>query len=174
MSSIVIASLFILFLALIILVLVSLNNRHRRKLAGDLVGHFNELSERDNLSFTRKEIMENFVVGLDESCKKLFVVRRTGDRYDSQIIDLKEIRKCSMKKLYKSINMGTVKKKRYESRFDKIVLEFNYFDNRNPIEIPFYESGVDHLSDKADLEQKAGSWAASLTQMLNMNLKNTA
>lgn len=174
MSSILIAGLFILFIALIVVVLVSINNNHRKKTARELIDHFNEFGERHYLTFTRKEKMENFIIGLDESYKKLFVLRKAGNQYDSQVIELKEVKSCSNKKLYKSINMGTVKRERYETHFDKIVLQFDYFDARDPVQIIFYEQGRDHLTDMADLERKAESWVAILTQTLNIKLKSTA
>jgi len=174
MSSIVIVGILVLFLVIIILVLVSINNKHRKKTAMELVDRFNELGGSNNLSFTYKEMTENFIVGLDQLRMKLFVLRKAGIRYDFQVIDLKEIKSCSKKKIYKSINMGTVKKERYENHIDKIVLEFDFSDNRGPVQISFYESGEDHVLDMPELERKAGSWVAILTKALNSKLKSTA
>jgi len=174
MSSIVIVGILVLFLVIIILVLVSINNKHRKKTAMELVDRFNELGGSNNLSFAYKEMTENFIVGLDQLRMKLFVLRKAGIRYDFQVIDLKEIKSCSKKKIYKSINMGTVKKERYENHIDKIVLEFDFSDNRDPVQISFYESGEDHVLDMPELERKAGSWVAILTKALNSKLKSTA
>jgi len=174
MSSIVIVGILVLILVVIILLLVSINNKHRKKTAMELVDRFNELGGSNNLSFTYKEMTENFIVGLDQLRMKLFVLRKAGIRYDFQVIDLKEIKSCSKKKIYKSINMGTVKKERYENHIDKIVLEFDFSDNRDPVQISFYESGEDHVLDMPELERKAGSWVAILTKALNSKLKSTA
>lgn len=174
MSSIIIASALISLIALIIIVLVSINNNHRKKIAIELTSRFTELEEKNNLSFTHKEMIKNFIIGLDELRKKFFVLRKTDSKYDFQVIDLRVVKSCTKKKIYSSINMGTIKKERYENHIDKIALEFSYLDNRDPIQIYFFESGVNNLLEMSELEQKAESWATILTKTLNNKLKNTA
>ena len=174
MSSIIVASVLILIIVLIILMLVSINNRHRKKNAIELVNRFNELGERNNLSFTHKELMENFTIGLDEFRKILFVIRRIDGKYDSQVINLRNVKSCSKKKIYRTINIGTLKKERYENHIDKIVLEFDDLDNKAPIQVSFYESGGNHLLEMSDLEAKAASWVNILTKTLNTKIKGTA
>ena len=174
MSSIIVASVLILIIALISLMLVSINNRHRKKNAIELVNRFNELGERNNLSFTHKELMENFTIGLDEFRKILFVIRRIDGKYDSQVINLRNVKSCSKKKIYRTINMGTLKKERYENHIDKIVLEFDDLDNKAPIQVSFYESGGNHLLEMSELEAKAASWVTILTKILNTKIKGTA
>jgi hypothetical protein len=174
MSTIIIAGIIILFIVIISLVLVSINNNRRKKMTIELVGRFNELSKTYNLSFAQKEIMKDFIIGLDELHKRLFVLRKAGNKYDFQIIDLKDVKSCSKKKIYKSINMGTIKKERHENHLDKIALQFDYLDNRNPVQIAFYESSENHLLEIPELEQKAESWAAILTKTLNIKVRSTA
>jgi hypothetical protein len=172
MSSIVIAGGLILILVIIILILVSINNNNRKKTVMELVDRFNESGRRNNLSFTQKEMMENFIIGLDEIRMKLFVLRNESSQYDFQVIDLKEIKSCSKKKVYKSVNMGTIKKERFENHIDKIVLQFDFLDNRAPIQIAFYESGEDHVFKMPELERKAGSWAVIVSQTLKGKSKS--
>jgi len=173
MSSIVFVGGLILLLAIIIGALVSINNNQRKKKTLELASRFNELGEKNYLSFTHKEVIENFIIGLDQLRMKLFALRKAGDRYDFQVIDLKEIRSCSKKKIYKSINMGTVKKENYENYIDKIVLQFDFLDNRDPVQIAFYESNGS-LSDIPELERKVTNWITILTDTLNRKLKSTA
>ena len=173
MSSIVFVGGLILLLAIIIGALVSINNNQRKKKTLELASRFNELGEKNYLSFTHKEVIENFIIGLDQLRMKLFALRKAGDQYDFQVIDLKEIRSCSKKKIYKSINMGTVKKENYENYIDKIVLQFDFLDNRDPVLIAFYESNGG-LSDIPELERKVTNWITILTDTLNRKLKSTA
>ena len=114
MSSIIVASVLILIIVLIILMLVSINNRHRKKNAIELVNRFNELGERNNLSFTHKELMENFTIGLDEFRKILFVIRRIDGKYDSQVINLRNVKSCSKKKIYRT-NLLTIAKQKVKA-----------------------------------------------------------
>ena len=174
MSSIIVAAVLILIIAIIILVLVSISNHNRKKNAIELVNRFNEWGERNNLSFTHKELMENFTIGLDEFRKILFVLKKAGSKYDSQVIYLKDVKSCSKKKVNRTINIGTSKKERYENQIDKIVLEFEYLDNKSPMQISFYELGGNHLLEMPELEAKAASWVTILTKTLNTKLKTIA
>jgi len=69
--------------------------------------------------------------------------------------------------------MGTVKKENYENYIDKIVLQFDFLDNRDPVQIAFYESNGS-LSDIPELERKVTNWITILTDTLNRKLKSTA
>ena len=169
MASILIAGAIIAFLVIICVVLVSINNNQRYKMAMELATRFDEFGERHNLSFSDKEILENFTIGLDELRKKLIVVRNAGNEYDRQVVDLKEVKSCSRKRIYKRVDMGTSKTPRYESHIDKIVLEFDYIDKREPLSISFYEALEDHLLPMIELEQKAESWEIILKKTIDKN-----
>jgi hypothetical protein len=70
--------------------------------------------------------------------------------------------------------MGTDKKEKLETLVDKIGLEFDYTDKREPVQLSFYEAGRDHLFDMNDLVQKAGSWEIILTKIITNKVKNRA
>jgi hypothetical protein len=167
MSSIIIAGALITIIVIICLVLVSINNTHRKKLTLELVSRFNDIGIGYNLSFSNKEIFKNFIIGLDELRKKLLILRKTDDKLHLQVIDLKEVKSCSKQKIYKTVNMGTIKKEQYEKHIDKIVLEFVYTDIRDPVQIIFYESAINNLAEMFELDQKTYSWETILTKTIN-------
>jgi hypothetical protein len=171
MSSIIIAFLLIALVIIICLVLVSVNNKHKQKAAVEIDRLFTRLKEEMNLSFSRKEIQENFIIGLDKPHKTLLYVIKTDNTYSSLVIDLEQLKSCSKNKVYKSINMGTDKKQKFETMVDKVVLEFDYIDKREPVQISFYEAGRDHLFDMNDLVQKASSWEIILTKIITNKVK---
>jgi hypothetical protein len=174
MSSIIVAFLLIALIVIICLALVSINNKHRQRTAIEIVNLFNKLGQEKNLSFHNKEINENFIIGLDEVHKKLLGLRKTDNKYSSLVIDLDQVKSCSKKKIYRTINMGTIKKQKFETLVDKIVLQFDYMDKREPAQISFYEAGRDHLFDMNDLARKAGNWEIILTKTINNKLRSTA
>ena len=167
MSYIVIAAVVILMIVVISLLPSSINNKHRKKQANELAVRFTELGERNNLSFKNKVGLKHSIIGLDDLRKKLFILTRTDNKYDLQVIDLKEIINCSIIKLYKRSNMVTDKKQRYEFQIDSIALEIDYANKREPVQIPFYRSGLDHLTEMTGLEQKATNWEIILTKAIN-------
>jgi uncharacterized protein YpmB len=167
----IIVAILIAIIVAIALTLVSINNKHRKKAAFELVARFNELGEKNKLSFSQKEMLENLILGLDELRKKLLVLSRSENKFDLQVINLREIKHCSRKKLYKTINMGTVKKQQHETHIDKIVLEFDFEDKRAPVQVPFYEAGRSHLLEISDLGRKAESWEKIITRSINNGSK---
>jgi len=173
MSTILIAFLLVAIIIIISFVLVLLNNKHRQRTAIKIVNLFNNVGRETGLSFSKKEIHENFIIGLDAVQKKILSLRKTGNKYNSLVIDLQQVKSCSKKKVYEQVNMGTIKNQKFETVLDKIVLEFDYPDKREPVQISFYEAGRDHLFEMDDLVRKAGSWEVLLTKTINNKLKST-
>ena len=175
MSTIIVAGIIISVLVSICLVLISLNNKARKKTTTELLNHFSRMGTENNLSFSSQEILQNGMIGLDGVKRKLLVVKRIDeDNYDSLVLDLNEVKTCSKKKIYRSVNIGTGKKERFENQIDKIVLAFDFIDNRPPIHISFFDPDTTHIFAMPGLEQKAKNWETILRKLLNTDLKKIA
>jgi hypothetical protein len=174
MSSIIIAAILIAVVVIICMVLVTINNKHKKKMINGLVDHFNKTEQENNLTVSDRELLGNLVIGLDKVRRKVVVVKKEDDTCDSLVIDLREIRSCSVKKIYKSVNMGTQKKERFENLVDKIVLEFEYTDKKEMLEVPFFESASNHLLEMSELEQFARDWEIIVSKSMTNKLKKTA
>jgi hypothetical protein len=174
MFFIIIAGILFLIIVFIKMIIISRDKNNRNKKNNELMFRFNELTERNNLSFTHKEMIGNYIIGLDELRKKLFVLSRPDNMYSLQIINLKEIKNCSSNKLYMSINMEVAKNPAHEVLPDKIVLEINYLNNRKPTQFPFYVSGLNQLREMRELEQKAKGWEVILTKEISNRIKVAA
>ena len=175
MSTIIVAAILISVITGICLILVSINNKHRQKTASELLNHFSKLGTENNLSFSSEEILENGIIGLDGIQRKLLILKKIDkDEYDSILLDLNEVKKCSKKNIYTRVNIGTNKKERFENHLDKIVLDFDFIDNRQPVQILFFEPITNHVFAMLELEQKAKKWETILSQIANTGLKKIA
>ena len=175
MSTIIVAAILISVITGICLILVSINNKHRQKTASELLNHFSKLGTENKLSFSSQEILENCIIGLDGIQRKLLILKKIDqDEYDSILLDLNEVKKCSKKNIYTRVNIGTSKKERFENHLDKIVLDFDFIDNRQPVQILFFEPITNHVFAMLELEQKAKKWATILSQITNTGLKKIA
>lgn len=174
MSSIIVAAILVAFVALICTAVVFVHNKDRKKMANELMSHFNTVKEENKLLFSNREILKNLVLGLDEVQRKCLIVRTVKNRYNSFVFQLDELKNCSREKIYRSINVGNQKKKKYESRLDKIVLEFEFHDNRPKIQIPFYELSKNSFSELSELDQRAKGWETIISETINKKLKSTA
>jgi hypothetical protein len=99
------------------------------------------------------------------------VIKKIGnDKYDSQLIDLKEVKSCH-KKVYKSVIVGDSKRSRTENRIEKIVLEFEYLDARTPAQITFFEPLNNHMLTMFEIDEKAKKWERIISKLLSGELK---
>jgi hypothetical protein len=175
MSTLIVAAIFISVITGICLILVSINNKHRQKTASELLNYFSKLGTENNLSFSSQEILDNCIIGLDGIQRKLLILKKIDKvEYDSILLDLNEVKKCSKKNIYTRVNIGTAKKEKFENHLDKIVLDFDFIDNRQPVQILFYEPVTNHVFAMSELEQKAKKWEMILSQITITGLKKIA
>ena len=104
----------------------------------------------------------------------MILKKNDEDKYNSLILDLNHVKSCSKKKIYRSVNVGTGKKEKFENQIHKIVLAFDFIDNRPPIHISFFDPVTNHIFAMQELEQRANNWEIILTKLVNADLKKIA
>ena len=168
MSTILVAAILIGIIAGICLLMVSIDNKQKRKAMNHLLERFHQLGSDHNLSFSSQEILKNGVIGLDGLHRKLAVLQRQSEtRFHAKVIDLGDLRTCSVKKEYGTIGGGDLSTKKLEQYLEKIALHFEFNDGSKPVEIVFYNH-IDHVIYQiAELENKARHWEAILSKMLS-------
>ena len=131
---------------------------------------FNRLSElgiKNNLRFSSQELLENAVIALDGMQGKLLVINGiVKDNYDEALIDLDDLKSCSLKKEYGSIRVGDLKKRKLEQLLNKISLHFEFRNNKEPVDVPFYEHSEAQNLNVSEMELKAKHWGIILSKML--------
>ena len=76
------------------------------------------------------------------------------DEYDSILLDLSEVKSCSKKTVYKRVNIGTREKEKFENQVDKIVLDFDFLETRQAVQILFFEPVMNHIFTTTDWNKK--------------------
>ena len=120
-----------------------------------------ELGSKFSMSFSSHEVLGNKIMGLDGIKKKLLVLEQTDGQSHSYIIDLDEAKAISVKKIYRSIKAGELKKRRIE--------EFG--NGKEDIVLPFYENEIDNIYDLQGLERKIKNWQLILSKMTGIKNK---
>jgi len=174
MYSILISVVIVSILIIVFKSLVSINNRDRKNKMSDLVHRFEMLGKEFNLNIYKKEILQHFIIGLDELRKKLFVFKNVQDKYDFIIVNLKDMRSCIKKKIYKSSMVRATRNRRPEKYLDKIVIEFEYMSGSERVQVAFYDSMINNSTEIYDLDKSAAEWERELAQTIDENLKKTA
>ncbi|HEX6846471.1 MAG TPA: hypothetical protein VF144_05810 [Chitinophagaceae bacterium] len=175
MSAIIVAAIIISLVVFICLILISIDNKERKKASTELLNHFSKLGTENKLSFSSQEILETCIIGLDKIQRKLLVLKKIDKaEYDSILLDLNDVKKCTKRNIYIRINIGTSKKERFEDHIDKIVLDFDFMDNRQPVQILFFEHVTNDIFAMPELEKKANKWEAIVSQITNTGLRKIA
>ena len=166
MYILIIAILTVAVVGFFILILVYIHDRQIRKMVADLLRRFDEAAKKENLAPSKKEILGNLVIGVDDINKKLIILKKKGDEYHTMVIDLKEVRDCSKRKIYHRIDISMGDKEKYQNYVEEIVLSFDIPLRLKQEDIPFYDSGVHGLRNLAEAEQKATEWETTIRKLL--------
>jgi hypothetical protein len=172
MSTYLVAAIIIGSVAGICLLLIRINNKNNREAMNKLLKYFSQLGTENDLNFSSQEILKDCVLGLDGVQGKILVVQREDGFFGSFIVNLREVKNCSVKKIFGTINAGDLKKAKLEQYLEKIILHFDLNDN-STAEIVFYKHFENHPMEVIELEQKAKKWDAILSKM-QIPSKNTA
>lgn len=132
-----------------------------------LYNRLSELGIEKNLRFSSQELLQNGVIALDGVQRKLLVISGSAkENYDETLIDLNELKSCSLKKEYGGIKAGELKKTKLVQLLNKVSLHFEFRDNKEPIEVSFYDHSDNYSSQASEMELKAKHWGIILYKML--------
>jgi hypothetical protein len=164
MSSLIIAFILVGSLISICLILIIVHNRHKRRVMNDLLKFFSQAGIENKLSFSGQEVLHNCVLGFDGIQRQVLIVVKENNGYSSDIIDMKEVTNCTVKKVYGTVRGNDAKGNKAEQYLEKIVLHFD-IEDKPPVEIAFYRNFENHIYETLELEQKARHWESILSKM---------
>jgi hypothetical protein len=130
----------------------------------DKYSQMSELGSTLNLAFSSHMSLNNKIIALDGIKKKLLVMDNNNTVTLHCIIDLNEVKSISMKKNYRSIKSGELKKRGVDEFLETIYLQFDCEDKT--VVVPFYELGKNNFYDLAKLERNARTWQMILSKMI--------
>lgn len=164
MSTIIVAAILVGSVVAIFLLLISIHNKHKREAMNSILKHFRQLAVENGLSFSSQELLHHSILGLDGVNRKILIVTKEDNYYSSFIIDLDQVKTCTVNKIYGTIKAGDLPKNKMEQYLEKITLHFEVH-GKAPAEIVFYQNFNNHIYDSQELEQKAKHWEAILSKM---------
>ena len=146
MSSLIVAAILVGITVIICFLLVWIHNKEKRKKMDKLFERFRASGVENKISFSSQELLTDSILGLDGVGRKI----------------------------YGSIRVGELKKRKLNEYLDKIVLHFEFANSKPPVEVCFYKH-VDHsIYHLAELEQKARHWELVINKMLKTKSEKTA
>lgn len=147
------------------LLFVLISNNYRQRKRQNLLISFRELGIDNNLAFTSQEVMHDIIIGLDGRKNKLLVLKEDDGNFNWFMVNLRNIKRITVKKLYQHLNRWNTDKKILGEDLHQIVLQLETIDKQLPVNIAFYDSTKNDVFEIADLEEKANQWKAILSQI---------
>jgi len=130
----------------------------------DKYAHISELGSKFNLAFSSHMSLSNKIIALDGVKRKLLVMDNNNAINQYCIIDLNEVKSISVKKNYRSIKPGELKKRGVDEFLETICLQFEH--PQKTVTVPFYEHAKNNFYDLAKLERNARIWQMILSKMI--------
>jgi hypothetical protein len=166
MSTIIVAAIILGAIAAIFFFLIRINNKQNREAMKKLLNYFSQSGTASGLVFSSQEVLKECVFGIDGTHRKVLVVNREHGQLSSFIIDLRQVKNCSVKKIYGTIQAGDLNSNKLDHFLEKIILQFES-DHAGAAEISFYRHSSNHVFDTLEMEKKAKEWQAILSKMIS-------
>jgi len=167
MSSVIVAGILIAFVAFCCLLIVLISYKHKNKAMNYLLNRISEVGSENNLSFSSQEILNNCIIGADGIHRKILIVKKIDSKtYQDYLIDLDEVKSCSVKKEYGFIKAGEANGRSLGQHLKSIILHFEFAINKEPIDVSFYNHTENSIYQLKEMELKAKHWEIILSKML--------
>ncbi len=130
-----------------------------------LLQYFKEIAIKSHLRISSQELLKDCVFGIDGINRKLLIVKNQNETFCSSVINLDDIKRCSIKKEYRSIGANGLESKRLEHYLSKIFLRLEFANGREGTEVLFYQDRSNPLYEVHKLTNKARLWETMLSKM---------
>lgn len=167
MSTLVIAAILIGLIVAVCWLLVTLDNKQKRKTANRVLQQFHAEGVQNNLSFSSQEILAAGVIGLDGVQRKLLFLKGKAETgFSVVVIHLANVKSCLVKKHFGLLRAEGKKGKNAEQYLQEIVLRFEFAEEKPPVDVCFFDHIIHSISQAAELETKARHWEMVLSKLI--------
>lgn len=173
MSTILVALIIIAIIAAVSFFLIYTSKQHQKKKTGALLAICSHIASEHNLNLSSQEVSGSRVIGVDGIARKLLIVEYREDKILDTLIELEDVKKCTVKKNYNHVAL-TGGGNKQESFLQSITLEFSFWKNRDAFEISFYDNISNHIYEMSELELKARDWEKMLSKLLQTEARERA
>ena len=175
MSTIIVATILVGAVIAIWLLLITIANRQKVKKLNRLLTRFSQLGTSHNLAFSSQEVLNNCIIGLDGINRKFMVFTQINNTsFTNYVVNLDEVKNCKVNKHYGYVQTENPKSKKLETYLERVALQFEFNNEKESIEVTFYNHIDNSVYQIAEIEQKALHWKQILTKMLKGPLMKSA
>jgi len=139
-----------------------------------LLKKISEVGSENGLTFSSHEILKQSIIGADGIHRKIVVIKKSNLNAWWLFNRPARSKNCSVKKVYGSIKAGELTGKNLEQHLHQIFLHFEFNNNKQPIDVSFYNHTENSIYQLEEMELKAKHWEIILTKMLKGPSKKIA
>lgn len=151
-----------IFIAVCIIPFVLMGQKNKKRKKGELQSLIN-IANQQNCTISKSEILNDYVIGMDEAKKQVFFFKKQKDNVIEEYINLAEIKISKVKNTGRAITYNNSN----QSIIEKLELVFIPLDkNRKEIAWEFFNT--DNSSQLSGELQSAEEWS----NRINESLKN--
>lgn len=125
----------------------------------------------NNLVFCSQELLKDKVIGIDGIHRKIMVLEKIKNTFNSSIISLDEVHDCQLITKKTSLNQGNLTKFNRQFTTAIIELQFEFNNHAQSASIVFSDGIVNSKRELAFLKAKAEYWCLMFSKMLNKSLE---
>jgi hypothetical protein len=121
-------------------------------------------ARKRNVCFSAHDALGVNVIALDIQQRKLLYLKQSLKASSCLIIDLNDVKQCSINKEYTGINAGELKTKKLQDFLKSIFLKLRFKSNSHTVTLPFYQAETDGEQDIEQVEAKAKRWETIISK----------
>jgi len=159
MSTLFIAGLFLLLIAIVVALFVVSAKAEAKKIRMKLAARFDNLVKQHEFTISEKEVFMYKILAFDVPAKQFLFVGRYHNAEQEHLLALADISSCQVVKHKSGLSGGKSDKHIDTNYVNSIALQVRYKDkSRDAVGITFYEHTHDSVYDMKALEQQADYW----------------
>jgi hypothetical protein len=139
-------------------------NKRRKQLLADL----KKICSHFKLNFSKVEVVRKSAFALDTAKKKLLLLNENDPYFKT--IDLRNVDGCAIKVDYGRINAGDLDEREMNNFIDKVQLQISHLDPAKSVNIGFYDTEEDNVSELQELIDRATQWKDKISAMIPSKL----
>lgn len=142
-------------------------SKHAKKKKENSFKQLSHEGAANNLIFCSQEMLQNKVIGIDGIHRKILIVEKIKNKYNSSLISLNEVQNCKLITKYKTQEKCGSKKTEGKKNLFAIELQFEFRNRAKTVSIMFYDSFVNSQRELVLLKAKAEYWNIMFSKMIS-------
>jgi len=133
-----------------------------------------KVAKEQRLNFSNLDEVGSSVIAIDPTKRKLLYLKSAPDTSSCLIVDLNNLKECTIKKQYNGINAGDLNKRKISDFLRSIFLNLRFKNDSAPVTLPLYDAQKDKHDDVEQLEVQATKWERLVSKLLPVPIRERA